>query len=388
MSKKKSLQSFYEQIDDPRSPSGLRHPLVPVLLMVTYAMMSNQKTNNAITIFMKQNVKTFTKMFKLKHGTPSNSQLSTILSIIDSRQMIDLFNEWALQFKQYLGDKEGVAIDGKSLAATVESAKDSQQKFEALVSAFAHEQQLILQVEHYNNGKESEIHCVQKLLDRCEVKGVIMTLDALHCQKKTVSSVLTKGNDYLVRVKKNQAKLYNAIQEHIDTHEPDGEITQQENSKGRIEKRHTRIYNVSDFQAAEGWVGINLLIHTNRAVYRRKSSRWSKKDTGEKYWQQEEDIRICSVQLSCLMSMKKLREHWSVENGLHRVKDTTFNEDRSKISEANMAINKSLLYGVVINLLRVNGFKSIKSGLTYFTNRISLIQKAAKHTKLRNIREL
>lgn len=179
-----SLESFFAKIPDPRKRRGFRHPLVPFLMMCTYSIMSGFSSNNAIAKFMKHNSKTFMDLFDLKYPPPGHTQIGTILSCLDIMVIITAFNEWAAQFHTLLATHEGIAGDGKGMKATVLEADNSKQDFKAAVSFFSHQHQIVLAMSTYNNGKESEIPCVQQLLDTLKGLNIIITLDALHCQKK------------------------------------------------------------------------------------------------------------------------------------------------------------------------------------------------------------
>jgi len=179
-----SLETFFSQIPDPRKKGGLRHPLVPVLMMCTFSIMSGYSSNNKIAKFMRYNAEEFKQLFKLKHPPLGHTQLGTILSGLDDKKIVTAFNEWSKQFHAILEPHAGLAGDGKSMNATVTNGKNSNQNFKAVVSFFSHEYQLVHAMTTYENGKKSEIPCVKDLLKHLQGLGVIITLDALHCQKK------------------------------------------------------------------------------------------------------------------------------------------------------------------------------------------------------------
>lgn len=118
--------------------------------------------------------------------------------------------------QQYL-KAEKIAIDGKSIRSTVTNCHNAQQNFVSLVSLFGHQSHLIWKVGLVENGKTCEIQSVQNLLQTLQISKAVFTLDALHCQKKTVSIITESNNGYLITVKRNQPKLYKAIEKQSQT---------------------------------------------------------------------------------------------------------------------------------------------------------------------------
>ena len=114
---------------------------------------------------------------------PSYSTIRRVMMQIDYQELTQVFNEWA---SQYTRNSQGqwIAIDGKSLKNTVHDCYGKQQNFVMMVSAFTHERGEILGIKVMENKQQSEIVAVQDLLKLLDLKGVVFTMDALHCQKK------------------------------------------------------------------------------------------------------------------------------------------------------------------------------------------------------------
>ncbi len=114
---------------------------------------------------------------------PSYSTIRRVMVHTDYQKLQIAFNKWSQQYSK-IKSKEWVSIDGKSLKNTVNNFDKSEQNFVNCVSAFSHERGLVLGIKIFENKQESEIKIVRKLLDILDLKGVVFTLDALHCQKK------------------------------------------------------------------------------------------------------------------------------------------------------------------------------------------------------------
>jgi len=86
---------------------------------------------------------------------------------------------------QYMkGEDIWMSIDGKVLGSTVTNSNNSAQNYKSIVSMFIKEKGIILTTKGYENKKDNEIQTARDLIETLEIKGITMTLDALHCQKK------------------------------------------------------------------------------------------------------------------------------------------------------------------------------------------------------------
>ncbi|MEZ4887899.1 MAG: ISAs1 family transposase [Chitinophagales bacterium] len=179
----KSLYEAFAEVKDTRNSSGLRHPLQPFLTMVTLGIMSGRNAYQELAKFFKGNQKELVELFNLKHGVPGYTQTRTILRDIDYDSLCKAFTGWALQFIP-LEEGDWVSGDGKGLNSTVTNCHNSKQNFISMVSFFAQKTGTVLAVKRYENGKAAEMTMLQDLLSQLKGKGVIITLDALHCQKK------------------------------------------------------------------------------------------------------------------------------------------------------------------------------------------------------------
>lgn len=180
------MMSLYETlalVKDPRDPSGLRFPMQPFLTMVVFSVMSGFNSMNGMAKFFDANKEELTEMFNLKHGVPKYTQTRTILGLIDFENLSKVFQLWALQHIP-LEKGDWVSGDGKTLKSTVTNSQNSKQNFIAMVSLFLQKTGVVLATNSYENGKTGEGPALRDLVEILENKGVILTLDALHCQKK------------------------------------------------------------------------------------------------------------------------------------------------------------------------------------------------------------
>jgi hypothetical protein len=102
---------------------------------------------------------------------------------LDYKELQLAFNQWSQQYS-LIPTSEWISLDGKSLKNTVSNYDNEKQNFISCVSAFSHQRKLVLGVKMMENKEESEINVVRELIELLDLKGVVFTFDALHCQKK------------------------------------------------------------------------------------------------------------------------------------------------------------------------------------------------------------
>jgi hypothetical protein len=172
-------------ISDFRRKQGQRYPLVAVLLITIMSIMSGRCRYREIAAFAKANQKELLTFFHLskRKRLPSHVTFREILKGVNFDDVCTAFNTWAGQFVT-IEDDEWWAMDGKALTSTVTDATTSYQKFVSLVSLFSHKRGQVLKTAKFENQKRSEIPTVRELIEALDLQHVVITLDALHCQKK------------------------------------------------------------------------------------------------------------------------------------------------------------------------------------------------------------
>lgn len=184
---KANLIEKLQQVEDFRTLDGRRHPLWLVLLFVIMGTMSGYEGYRGWGDFVKRHKRELIEMFGIqKHGVPSYSTIRRIVMGVDFENLVNVFNQWASQYVE-LEESEWYSIDGKSIKGTVKNFKNECQNFVSIVSVFASKRGLILGMNKLENKHESEIVTVQNLIQTLDIRGVVLSLDSLHCQKKLVS---------------------------------------------------------------------------------------------------------------------------------------------------------------------------------------------------------
>jgi len=175
------LAQFFRQVQDSRRREGLRYPLEAMLWMVFLSIASGYQGYRKIHKFSKSNADFFIDYFGLKHGIPSHVSFRSLLMELDKKALASAF---ASTFGAQVDAGDWVAGDGQALRSTVTNAVTSAQSFSSVVSLYCQRTGLTLAVRDYQSSKSHEGFVLRELLDHLRDRGVIVTLDALHCQKK------------------------------------------------------------------------------------------------------------------------------------------------------------------------------------------------------------
>lgn len=154
-----------------------------LLSVITLGYLCGHRSKRGLSTFAKSNEETFRQMFTPKHKMPSHVSIWTCLSGVDEVELVKCFNTWANGCAPLLGGT-WVSGDGKSLGSTVENMHGKNQQFTSVLSLFCQQTGLAQVVEQYRHDKKSEIHVLQGMLRHLKDAGAVVSLDALHCQKK------------------------------------------------------------------------------------------------------------------------------------------------------------------------------------------------------------
>ncbi len=176
-----------QTIPDPRSSLGRRYPLWVFLLLIILGTMSGYRGYRGLARFMERHQGHLAEQLGLARADlPHYSTIRRLLNQIDFDAVAAAFTQWA-QAAGLLQAGDACAVDGKGLKNTVTDPYTADQNFVNVVSMFQLQHGVVVAQAVFDNGQESEINVVYKLLERLQVSGVNVSLDALHAQKKRLS---------------------------------------------------------------------------------------------------------------------------------------------------------------------------------------------------------
>ena len=196
-----NLREELKTLKDKRRCQAKQHTVDVVLMITIMATMSGYQGYRAIGDFAKRYKKQIVKYLELeKERVPAYATVRRVVQEVDHKKFGDIFTKW---MKHYMkkSKSQWIAVDGKAIKGTKQKEEDK--KLAHLVSFFASDSSEIL-IARKTADKSNEIPLVQKMMEEFPLQDMIITLDALHCQTKTLKAIKDSGNDYIVQVKENQ----------------------------------------------------------------------------------------------------------------------------------------------------------------------------------------
>ncbi len=342
--KKVSLQEVLEGIEDTRRERSTWYPLYEVLFIMLTAVICGATSYAKVEIFGKNKEKWLRKYLKLENGIPDACTFRNIIKSIDTQQLHTVFVEW---MKNAVETVTGVvAIDGKQARRT----KDAQKRPLHVVSAFSAECGLVLG-QLACEEKSNEITAIPKLLEVLEIRGCIVTIDAIGTQSEIAKKITEKDADYILALKENQRTLYEDVRLFFDEYRKkrtELNATDYANvysqGHGRFEKRTCYICENIDWLAGrEKWSNLNGI----GAVF------CEIEQNGQISRQSHYFIYSCKG-MTARQILEAKRSHWGIENKLHWVLDMQFREDESRARTDYSAENLNVLRHWAYNLLKAD----------------------------------
>ena len=348
MTAPQSLVEHFSKLEDPRVDRNKKHELIDVIVLCVCAVVSGAEGWSDIEEFGRAKLDWLRRYVPLANGVPVDDTIARIISALSVSGFQDCFTSWMEDVAEFSGG-EIIAVDGKVHRRSHDHKKGV--KALHMVSAWACRNQLVLgQVK--TQEKSNEITAVPELLERLELSGCIVTVDAMGCQREIAKQVRTGGGDYVLPVKGNQGTLEKEVRGYFDAageddclrSEIEEEVTSEE-GHGRVENRSYFLStDLSSLTVGERWSDL-------KAIGMVESERYSRDGVSI-----ERRYFIPSVD-DIELFHQAVRSHWGIENRLHWRLDVTFREDESRIRRGNAAHNLGVIRHVAMNLLKSESSK-------------------------------
>lgn len=350
-----SIVKHFANLKDPRIEKKNRHLLIDIIVIAVCAVIGGAEGWEEIEIFGIAKHEWFLTFLKLPNGIPSHDTFRRVLSRLNAKAFQECFLTWVKSVATVLPG-EVIPIDGKTLRGSYDSGSDKAAIH--MVSAWASENRLVLG-QLKTEEKSNEITAIPELLKLLEIKGCIITIDAMGCQTKIAEQIIEQGGDYVLGLKGNQGALLEAVEEvfaqadekTLNSEKFDFHQTE-DNGHGRKEFRSIYTTSATDLPMASKWRGLKTIgvVVSDREKKGKKSTEW-------RYF-------ISSLENRAELFAKAVRCHWGIENSLHYVLDVSFREDECRIRKDDGAENFAVLRHIARNLLQREQSKmSIKQKL-------------------------
>jgi len=338
------MKEHLAEINDPRRQWGnLRHKLVDILIIALCAVIIREDEFDSMEDWALEREDWLRGFLELPNGIPDKDTFRRLFERLEPKVLLRSLNAWLNPVTKPGG--RDVNFDGKTLRG---SGKEGDHEALHVVSAWVGKQNLVLgQVA--TDEKSNEITAIPQVLDMIDIRGDVVTIDAMGCQTAIAQHIRKKEADYVLAVKENQKNLYEGIRDYFEYleqgHCPDKPADQWESSlekdHGRIERRSvTTVTDLTWMDSKKAWEGLATIIR-----YRTSRSIGENTTITDQYY-------ISSMNDSAETFAGRIRGHWSIENQLHWSLDVLFREDACQVRKDRAPENLNILRKIALARLR------------------------------------
>jgi len=339
--------AYFDDLEDPRSCINQKHPLISVVVIAMMAVLAGAGGPTAIAKWAAMKGEFLLEVLALPNGIPRKDVFRRVLSLLQPDAFQVCFVNWLQSLRAQAAKATGVdqPVDGKTLRRSHDRGKG----LGALhsVSVWASEFGLSLgQVACAE--KSNEITAIPELLRLVDIKGTIITIDAMGTQKAIAAQIIDSGADYVLALKGNQESLHDEVITYLDEQDqtdfanvPVRRHTTNEKGHGREEYRSYMQLPVPEtLKSLELWKGLKTIGVATLVCVR------DGKETAEtRYF-------ISSLPLGVKQFAHAIRSHWGIENSCHWCLDMTYREDESRIRDPKIRENFAWLNRFSLSLLK------------------------------------
>jgi predicted transposase YbfD/YdcC len=340
-----AFAACFEGLEDPRSGNAELHDLHEILMIALCTVLCGGQSAVDMHVFARAKEGFLRGFLKLKNGLPSHDTFSRLFRRLDPDQFRACFQRFMARFAENC--RGVIAIDGKVVRRSFDTASAKSPLH--MVSAWGCEQRLVL-AQIATDAKSNEITAVPKLLEMLSLKGCIVTVDALNCQRDIAQQIVDQGGDYALALKGNQGTLHADVQQFLDDPQLETATTTThrtvDGDHGRIETRTALVStDIAWLQELHQWPG---LAAVGKIVRTRELP--TKTTTETAYY-------LLSAHLSAEVFGNAVRSHWGIENRLHWCLDVVMNEDQARNRLDNGPLNLAILRHIALNVMRKDNTK-------------------------------
>lgn len=349
-----TLRKYLRRLKDPRIDRNKLHLLGDIITIAVCAAIAGANKWIDVVTFAQHRKDWLGRFLELPNGIPSHDTFERVFDRLDPLALQNALVGWLHSISETLGFRH-IAIDGKTARQMRYSSSPLRQLH--LVSAWATEANLILGQVAVDQ-KSNEITAIPQLLELLDLHGMLVSIDAMGCQKEIAQKIVEGGGDYLLTVKDNQETLKGDILGcFVQAYETDCRGVKHERHE-TVEKGHgrreRRVYEIitdpEGIRDKQAWAKLNVIGKCFREC------------TVGEHTTYEERYFIGSRRCGVRRYADGLRNHWGIENGLHWQMDVSFAEDDHRMERQHGGENFMLLGRVALSLIKQHpGKGSVRS---------------------------
>ncbi|MGZ3304196.1 MAG: ISAs1 family transposase [Isosphaeraceae bacterium] len=338
----------FQELEDPRSTINQRHPLTSVLVIALLAVLAGAGGPTAIARWAAMKQEFLVCVLALPNGIPRKDVFRRVLMALKPAAFQTCFTNWLRSLRAEAVAQTGVeqpilAVDGK----TLRRSHDGDKGLGALhsVSIWASEYGLSLG-QTACAEKSNEITAIPELLRLVDIKGGIITIDAMGTQKAIAETIIAEGADYVLALKGNQETLHQAVIDYINE-QLEGDLAHaqehvtKEKGHGRQEQRtYLQLPAPQELPGFLRWQALKSI-----GVVTSCCLREGQESIEVRYY-------ISSLGVEVKRFARAVRGHWGIENSCHWSLDMTFREDESRTRQRQLRENFAWLNRFVLSLLK------------------------------------
>lgn len=337
----KALLDYVSTVADMRQEKKILHKMMDIIMLVFFAMLANADDWVEMEVFGKEHEKFLRNYLELPNGIPSHDTIQRVFAMVPSEFLENFQKQWNEMLNSDEGNKikRLLAIDGK----TQRGNGSKNQKANHIVSA-VDEKGFCLGQKRVEE-KTNAIKAIPELLDCLNIKGTIITTDAMGTQTAIVKKIRQKRADYVLALKANQGNLLEDVRLYFSEDEFLKKCAYKktvEKARGKTEKReYWQTDDISWLSQKKGWAGLKTVILTRNTV----TGKEGETSTEERYF-------ISSLPAGIEEAARAVRGHWMVES-CHWHLDVTFREDGNHTIEKQAAYNLNIMRKLSLNILKL-----------------------------------
>jgi predicted transposase YbfD/YdcC len=335
----KSFAACFADLPDPRAENAL-HDLRELLFIGLLATLCGATSCTDMALFARTKAYLLKPILELEHGLPSHDTFSRVFRMLDPQAFERCFQRFMKAFAKAAKIKRPrgvVAVDGKALRRGYERGKAHMPP--VMVTVWAAQTRMAL-ANTLAPGNNEALAAVQ-LIELIQLKGCVVTADALHCHRSMAKTIVERGGDYVLAVKDNQPALLADAKAAIAAAKRKGakRLATAELNHGRAEKRSAIVVSVKEMGQKHDFPGLKAVACI--------TSKRAKDDTVDRYF-------LMSQPYSRIQTLRIVRQHWGIENCLHWPLDVVLDEDLARNRKDNAPANLAILKRLALNVARAH----------------------------------